>query len=92
MLNSGFCDYNDPCRVVKGSTTDTKRPETADAVPKQLDKRNTGVIFKNCAPFTEWISEVSNTQAHNAKDLNIVMMMYNLREYRDNYSKTSGSS
>ena len=49
------------------------------------------VIFKNCAPFTNCISEINNTQIDNAKDIDIVMLMHNLREYSDNYSKTSGS-
>ena len=28
---------------------------------------------------------------HNAQDIHIVMLMYNLTEYSNNYSKTSGS-
>ena len=36
-------------------------------------------------------SEINNTQVDNTKDLDIVMPMYNLIEYSDNYSKTSGS-
>ena len=43
-----------------------------------------------CA-FTNCISEINNTQVINAKDINIVMPMYNLMEYSDNYSRTSGS-
>ena len=49
------------------------------------------VIFKNCAPFTNCINEINNTQIDNAKDIDIVMPMYNLTEYSDNYAKTSGS-
>ena len=49
------------------------------------------VIFKNCAPFTDCISNTNNTQVDNAKDIDMVMPMYNLIEYSDNYSKTSGS-
>ena len=48
------------------------------------------MAFKNCAPFTNCISEVNNTQVDNAKDIDIVMPMYNLIEYSDNYAKTSG--
>ena len=47
--------------------------------------------MKNCAQFTNCISEIINTQVGNAKDTDIVMPMYNLIEYSDNYSKTSGS-
>ena len=49
------------------------------------------MIFKNCAPFTNCISEINNTQLDNAKDFDIIMPMYNLIEYSDNYAKTSGS-
>ena len=37
------------------------------------------------------INEINNTQVDNAKDIDIVMPMYNLIEYSDNYAKTSGS-
>ena len=50
-----------------------------------------GVTFKNCAPFTKCISRINNTDIDNAQDIDIVMLMYNLIEYSDNYSKTSGS-
>ena len=49
------------------------------------------VTFKNCAPFTNCISEINNTQIDNANDFDIVMNMYNLIEYSDNHAKTSGS-
>ena len=53
--------------------------------------KNKNVIFKNCAPFTNCISKINNTQIDNAEYIDIVMSMYNLIEYSDNYSKTSGS-
>ena len=57
---------------------------------RQLDERNKGVIFKNCAPFTDCISEINNTQIDNAKYIVVVMLMYNIIECCDNYSKTLG--
>ena len=36
------------------------------------------------------MSEINNTQGDNAKDLDVKMSMYNLIEYSDNYSETSG--
>ena len=48
------------------------------------------MLFKNCAPFTDCISEVNNTQVDNAKYIDIIMAMYNLIEYSNNDSKTSG--
>ena len=41
--------------------------------------------------FTDCIIEINHTQIDNAKDVDVVMPMYNLIEYSNNYSKTSGS-
>ena len=49
------------------------------------------VIPKNCAPFTDYISEINNKKIDHAKDIDVVMPMYNLIQYSDNYSKTSRS-
>ena len=89
MLRSNSCDYADAYILVKGTITITGAGDNDAA--KRLDERNKGVIFKNCAPFTKCISRINNTEIDNAKDIDIVMPMYNLIEYSDNYSKTSGS-
>ena len=65
----------------------TPNPETA-AAP---DNRNKKVLFKSCAPFTSCISKVNNAQVDNTKDIDVVMRMYNLIEYSDIHSKTTGS-
>ena len=44
----------------------------------QVDEKNKGVIFKNCAPFTDCKGKINNTQVHNAKDLDVVVQMYNI--------------
>ena len=62
-----------------------------DVAARQADDRNKFVIFKNCAPFINCKSEINNTEIDNAKTIDIVMTMYNLIEYSDNYSKTCGS-
>ena len=54
-------------------------------------KRNKKLTFKNIAPFRSCISKINNTFADNAEDLYIVMSIYNLIEYSENYSMTSGS-
>ena len=89
MLKSDLCDYADAYIFVKGTITITG--DGHDAAARNLDERNEGVIFKNCAPFTKCISRINNTDIDNAYDIDIVMPMYNLIEYSDNYSKTSGS-
>ena len=88
MLKSSLCDDSDAYILVKGTITITGAGD--DAAARQADERNKGVVFKNCAPFTNCISEINNTQVDNAKDIDIVMPMYNLIEYSDNYVKTQG--
>ena len=56
--------------------------------PINVDKE---VVFITWAPFTDCISEINNTQIDNAEDIDVVMAMYNLVEYSDNYLKISGS-
>ena len=87
MLRSNLCDYADAYILVKGTITITGAGN--DDATKQADERDKGVTFKNCAPFTKWISRINNTDIDTAQDINIVM--YSLIEYNDNYSTTSGS-
>ena len=47
-----------------GTTTITG--EAVDDVPKRRDKRNKGVVFKNCAPFIECTMGITNTQIYHA--------------------------
>ena len=89
MLKSSLCDYSDAYILVKGKMTIAGVGD--DAAARQADERSKGVVFKNCAPFIKCISEINNTQIENAKDIDIVMPMYNLIEYSDNYAKTTGS-
>ena len=85
MLKSSLCDYSDAYILFKGTITINGRG--ADAAARQADERDKGVSFKNCAPFINCISEINNAQIDNAKEIDIVMPMYNLIEYSDNYAK-----
>ena len=87
MLKSSLCDYSDAYILVKGTIT----VNNTAAQGASANNTNKKVIFKNCAPFTYCISEINNTQIDNAKDIDIVMPMYNLIEYNDNYAKTTGT-
>ena len=89
MLKSSLCDCSDAHILVKG--TITIAGEGANAAVRHADERDKGVAFKNCAPFINCISEINNKQLDNVKDIDIVMPMYNLIEYSDNYVKISGS-
>ena len=87
MLKSSLCDYSDVYILVKG-TISVNNTAAAGAGANNTNKK---VILKSCAPFTNCISKINNTQIDNAKDIDIVMSMYNLIEYSDNYAKTTGS-
>ena len=87
MLKSSLCDYSDAYILVKG----TIAVNNTTAQGAAANNTNKKVIIKNCAPFTNCISEINNTQIDNAKDIDIVMPMYNSIEYSDNYAKTAGS-
>ena len=56
----------------------------------QADKNGEQVTFKNCTPLNDCITKISNTQVDRAKDLDVLILMYNLIEYSDNYSKLFG--
>ena len=87
MLRSSLCNYSNAYKLAKGNIT-VNNNAAAGAVANNADNK---VIFKNCAPFTNCISKINNTQIDNAEYIDIVLPMYNLIEYSDNYSKTSGS-
>ena len=89
MLKSSLCDYSDAYIHVKGKITIIAAGDNEAA--RRADERNKGVVFKNCAPFTICISEINNTQIDNCNNIDIIIPMYNLIEYSDNYAKTSGS-
>ena len=87
MLRSSLCDYSDAYILVKENITVNNTVAEGAAANNAAKK----VILKNCAPFTNCISKINNTEIDNAQYIDIVMSMYNLIEYNDNYSKTSGS-
>ena len=88
MIRSNLYDYSNAYLLVSESITIDWAGADDDA--KREDKRNKGVIFKNCAPFTEFMSIMNNTQINNGKDIDVMKTIYDSIEYSDNYSKTSG--
>ena len=73
--------------LVKGNIT-VNNTAAKGAAANNINKK---VIFKSCAEFTNCISKINNFQIDNTEYTDIVMPMYNLIEYSNNYSKTSGS-
>ena len=82
MLKSSLCDYSDAYIHVKG----TIPVITTTAICATAQNDNKKVISKYYAPFTDCISERNNTQVYNAKDIDVVIPVYNLTEYSVNYS------
>ena len=87
MLRSILCDYSDAYILVKRNIS-VNNTAGAGAAANSTNKK---IIFKNFVPFTNCISKIFNTQIYNAEYIDIIMPMYNLTEYSDNYSKTSRS-
>ena len=52
---------------------------------------DTNVVFKNCAPFTRCVTHINDEHVETVENLDIIMPMYNLLEYSDNYADSSGS-
>ena len=94
-LESNLCDYCDAYILVTGNITVTRTiaADVAGADPQRKQPLNaaTQVIFENCAPFKDPRTEINDTFVDYADFINITMPMYNLTEYSDNYSDTTGS-
>ena len=86
MLRSSLCDYSDA--YILAIVTITVAQVAAPAQHKMLVKK---VIFKSCAPSTDCISEINNTQIYDAKYINVIMLMHNSIQHSDDNSKTSGT-
>ena len=86
MLRSNLCDYSDAYILVKGTITVTA-PGANNNANNIRDKRNRSLILKNNNPFVSCITRINGELIEDADDLDIVMSMYNLLEYSNNYRK-----
>ena len=86
MPRSSLCNYSNAYILVKRNISVNNTAAAAAAA----NNTNKKVIFKNCALCTNCISKINNTQIDNVEYTDIVMRMYNLIEYSNNYSKTPG--
>ena len=53
---------------------------------------DTKVAFKNCHPFTKCKIHLNDEHVEDSDNLDIIMNMYNLIEYSDNYEDSTASS
>ena len=79
VLKPNLCDYAEAYILADG----TIRAAAAD--------NNTRLALKNCAPFTKCNLEINDEHVDTAENLDIVMPMYNLIKYSDNYQDLSGT-
>ena len=94
MLRSDLCDFSDGYIAVKGNITVTKKTFTTDDIeaPNNTAANATvsnnandnafgekKLVFKNSAPFINYISKINGVKIDNAEDLDVVMPMYNLQ-------------
>ena len=87
ILKASLCNYRDEYILVKGIITVADISAAAAAA----NAANKELMFNNCAPFTDCVSEINNTLINNAKHINVIMPMYNLIEYSNNSFKISRS-
>ena len=85
MLTTSLLEISDAYILVKG-TIAIENTALADA---DANNTNGKITFKNYVPCTSCISRINNTQIDDAQCFDVVMSLYNLIEYSDNYSKTS---
>ena len=85
MLKLILYDYINVYILLSGAITVENRGTAANS----NNRKN--IIIKYFTPFTDYISDLNNTEIDNARDIDVVMLMYNLIEYSANYPKTSGS-
>ena len=79
VIKPNLRDYSDAHILVTGHIN------VADAAA------DSNVAFKNCAPFTTCVTHINDEHVETAEILDIVIPMYNFREYSDNYADSSGS-
>ena len=83
MLKPNLCDYADAYILVDGAI----RIEAANGV----DAAAIRLALKNCAPFSKCNLAINDEHVDTAENLDIVMPIYNLIEYSDNYQDSSAT-
>ena len=79
VLKPNLCDYADAYILVAGTIRGTG------------GNNNTRLTLKNCSPFEKCNLEINDEHVDTAENLDIVMPMYNLIQYSDNYQDSSAT-
>ena len=79
MIKPHLCDYSDAYILV------TENIAVANG------NNDTKVCFKNFSPFTRCVTHLDDKHIETAEKLDLIMNLYNIVEYSDNYLDTTGS-
>ena len=79
VIKPNLFDYSDVYILVTGNIAVANR------------NNNTLVCFKNCSPYNRCVTHLNDEHVETADNLHIIMNLYNLIEYSDNYEQSSGS-
>ena len=79
VLKPNLCDYAEAYILVDGTIIGTGA------------NNNTRLTLKNCAPFPKCNLEINDDHVDTAENLDIIMPMYNLIGYSDNYQDSSAT-
>ena len=72
--------------LIDGTIRAQSRP-----IPAAPINANTRLALKSCVPFTKCNLEINDEHVDTTENLDIVMPMYNLIEYSDNYQDSSAT-
>ena len=79
VLKPNLCDYAEAYILIDGTIRATNAVNA------------TRLALKYCAPFSKYNLEINDEHVDTAENLDIVMPMYNLIEYSDNYQDSSAT-
>ena len=85
-----LCDYAEAYILVDGKIIAIPGAAVGNP-PAVLALSLTRLALKNCASFTKCNLEINDEHVDTAENLDIVMPMYNLIEYSDNYQDSSAT-
>ena len=90
VLKPNLCYYAEAYILVDGKIRAISGAPVGD-LPAVPALNLTRLALKNCAPFTKCNLEINDEHVDTAENLDIVMPMYNLIEYSDNYQDSSAT-
>ena len=90
VLKPNLCDYAEAYILIDGKIREIPGAAVGN-LPAVPNLNLTRLALKNCAPFTKCNLEINDEHVDTAEDLDIVMLMYKLIEYSDNYEDSAAT-